>query len=63
PQAPPQTSPAKGHTPAGLVFCSGLSAHRQTAAEFTCGSCCLVRHRPELAREKNGLNFCLDCAG
>ncbi|WP_425864395.1 DUF4193 family protein [Arthrobacter sp. TWP1-1] len=31
--------------------------------EFTCGSCFLVRHRSQLAREKNGLKYCRDCEG
>ncbi|ALV45429.1 protein of unknown function [Arthrobacter alpinus] len=31
--------------------------------EFTCSSCFLVRHRSQLAREKNGLKFCKDCEG
>lgn len=31
--------------------------------EFTCGSCFLVRHRSQLAREKGGLKFCRDCEG
>lgn len=33
------------------------------ADEFTCGSCFLVRHRSQLAREKNGQAFCRDCEG
>lgn len=33
------------------------------ADEFTCGSCFLVRHRSQLAREKNGLMYCKDCEG
>lgn len=31
--------------------------------EFTCGSCFLVRHRSQLARQKNGTSFCTDCEG
>lgn len=31
--------------------------------EFTCGSCFLVRHRSQLAREKDGVKYCLDCEG
>ncbi len=31
--------------------------------EFTCGSCFLVRHRSQIAKEKNGLKFCRDCEG
>jgi hypothetical protein len=31
--------------------------------EFTCGSCFLVRHRSQVAREKNGEKYCRDCEG
>ena len=31
--------------------------------EFTCSSCFLVRHRSQVAKEKNGLKFCRDCEG
>ncbi|WP_026533887.1 DUF4193 domain-containing protein [Arthrobacter sp. H14] len=31
------------------------------ADEFTCASCFLVRHRSQIAREKDGLYFCKDC--
>ena len=30
---------------------------------FTCGSCFLVRHRSQIALEKNGLKYCSDCEG
>ncbi|ALE05560.1 dUTPase [Arthrobacter sp. ERGS1:01] len=33
------------------------------ADEFTCSSCFLVRHRSQLAREKDGLMYCRDCEG
>jgi Domain of unknown function (DUF4193) len=33
------------------------------ADEFTCSSCFLVRHRSQIAREKNGLLYCRDCEG
>ncbi|MHA7263818.1 DUF4193 domain-containing protein [Arthrobacter sp. TMN-37] len=33
------------------------------ADEFTCSSCFLVRHRSQVAREKDGLRFCTDCEG
>lgn len=33
------------------------------ADEFTCAGCFLVRHRSQLAREKNGLSYCRDCEG
>ncbi|WP_262104858.1 DUF4193 domain-containing protein [Arthrobacter sp. Marseille-P9274] len=29
--------------------------------EFTCMSCFLVRHRSQVAREKDGMKFCRDC--
>lgn len=35
----------------------------QRADEFTCGSCFLVRHRSQLAKEKSGLKYCKDCEG
>ncbi|WP_417219035.1 DUF4193 domain-containing protein [Arthrobacter sp.] len=31
--------------------------------EFTCASCFLVRHRSQVAKEKNGLLYCTDCEG
>jgi hypothetical protein len=31
--------------------------------EFTCSSCFLVRHRSQVAREKNGMKYCRDCEG
>jgi hypothetical protein len=31
--------------------------------EFTCSSCFLVRHRSQVAREKNGHKYCRDCEG
>jgi len=33
------------------------------ADEFTCASCFLVRHRSQIAREKDGLKYCKDCEG
>ncbi len=35
----------------------------QQADEFTCSSCFLVRHRSQLARERNGHPYCRDCEG
>lgn len=29
--------------------------------EFTCSSCFLVRHRSQVAREKNGMKVCIEC--
>lgn len=31
--------------------------------EFTCGSCFLVRHRSQIAEERNGLKICIECVG
>lgn len=31
--------------------------------EFTCASCFLVRHRSQVARIKDGLQYCTDCEG
>ncbi|MFJ7749602.1 DUF4193 domain-containing protein [Arthrobacter sp. NPDC097144] len=33
------------------------------ADEFTCMSCFLVRHRSQIAKEKNGDKYCMDCEG
>jgi hypothetical protein len=35
----------------------------QAADEFTCWSCFLVRHKSQLAREKNGHSYCIECEG
>jgi hypothetical protein len=35
----------------------------QAADEFTCYSCFLVRHRSQIAREKDGHAYCTDCEG
>ncbi|WP_346959947.1 DUF4193 domain-containing protein [uncultured Arthrobacter sp.] len=35
----------------------------QAEDEFTCYSCFLVRHRSQLASEKNGHAYCLECKG
>ena len=31
--------------------------------EFTCYSCFLVRHRSQIARQKDGHSYCTDCEG
>ncbi|MDR0990974.1 MAG: DUF4193 domain-containing protein [Propionibacteriaceae bacterium] len=31
------------------------------ADEFTCASCYLVKHRSQIATEKDGLFYCVDC--
>ena len=33
------------------------------ADEFTCASCFLVKHRSQIAKEKDGKIYCVDCAG
>ena len=33
------------------------------ADEFTCSSCFLVRHRSQIAREKDGRFYCKECEG
>lgn len=33
------------------------------ADEFTCASCFLVRHRSQIAAERNGMYYCIDCEG
>lgn len=40
-----------------------VAVRPQAADEFTCGSCFLVRHHSQMAREKNGVKFCRDCEG
>ncbi|WP_028277931.1 DUF4193 family protein, partial [Arthrobacter sp. I3] len=35
----------------------------QAKDEFTCYSCFLVRHRSQLARERDGHPYCIECAG
>jgi hypothetical protein len=33
----------------------------QAEDEFTCYSCFLVRHRSQIALEKNGHSYCIEC--
>ncbi|WP_043444915.1 DUF4193 domain-containing protein [Arthrobacter sp. L77] len=33
------------------------------ADEFTCASCFLVRHRSQIARDRDGQLYCVDCEG
>ncbi|MCU1574258.1 MAG: hypothetical protein JWO93_2340 [Micrococcaceae bacterium] len=35
----------------------------QAEDEFTCYSCFLVRHRSQIARQKNSHAYCSDCEG
>ncbi|MBG6215888.1 hypothetical protein IWX75_000325 [Arthrobacter sp. CAN_A6] len=40
-----------------------ISVVPQQQDEFTCMSCFLVKHRTQLAREKNGDLYCAECEG
>ncbi|MFF0904814.1 UNVERIFIED_CONTAM: DUF4193 domain-containing protein [Kocuria sp. CPCC 205316] len=31
--------------------------------EFTCGSCFLVRHRSQIAQDRGGVKYCVECVG
>ena len=35
----------------------------QAEDEFTCYSCFLVRHRSQIAKQKNGHSYCTECEG
>lgn len=35
----------------------------QKEDEFTCQSCFLVRHKSQIAEEKEGKTYCLECLG
>jgi hypothetical protein len=35
----------------------------QADDEFTCYSCFLVRHRSQVARQKKGQSYCIECEG
>ncbi|RKR20777.1 DUF4193 domain-containing protein [Arthrobacter oryzae] len=52
-------------TPGGEIVAEELIVQviPQAADEFTCYSCFLVRHRSQLAREKDGHSYCIECAG
>ncbi|WP_138443910.1 DUF4193 family protein [Sinomonas susongensis] len=47
----------------GEILSGELTVHviPQGEDEFVCQSCFLVRHRSQLAREKDGLAYCRDC--
>ena len=55
----------EGLTPGGEIISDELIVQviPQAADEFTCYSCFLVRHRSQLARESNGLSYCIECEG
>ena len=52
-------------TPGGEIVAEELIVQviPQAADEFTCSSCFLVRHRSQLAREKDGHSYCMECEG
>lgn len=49
--------------PGGEIVAEELTVQviPQAEDEFTCYSCFLVRHRSQIAREKNGHAYCTDC--
>ena len=51
--------------PGGEIVAEELTVQviPQAEDEFTCYSCLLVRHRSQIAREKNGHAYCVDCEG
>jgi hypothetical protein len=51
--------------PGGEIVAEELTVQviPQADDEFTCYSCFLVRHRSQIAREKNGHAYCVDCEG
>ncbi|MGO4190217.1 DUF4193 domain-containing protein [Arthrobacter sp. YAF17] len=51
--------------PGGEIVAEELTVQviPQANDEFTCYSCFLVRHRSQIAREKNGHAYCIDCEG
>ncbi len=52
-------------TPGGVFVAEELIVQviPQADDEFICYSCFLVRHRSQLAREKNGHSYCIECEG
>ena len=52
-------------TPGGEIVADELIVQviPQAQDEFTCYSCFLVRHRSQLAWEKNGHPYCIECEG
>ena len=55
----------EGLTPGGEIIAEELIVQviPQAADEFTCYSCFLVRHRSQLARQKDGHSYCIECEG
>jgi len=60
----PEDADALG-VPGGEIVAEELTVVVVPAAkdEFTCSSCFLVRHRSQIAREKDGHLYCLECEG
>ncbi|MFC9352938.1 DUF4193 domain-containing protein [Arthrobacter sp. NPDC057013] len=54
-----------GLTPGGEFIAEELTVQviPQADDEFTCWSCFLVRHRSQVAREKDGHAYCVECEG
>jgi hypothetical protein len=54
-----------GLTPGGEFISEELTVEvvPQAADEFTCYSCFLVRHRSQVARERTGHAYCIECEG
>lgn len=51
--------------PGGEIVAEELVVHviPQSNDEFVCNSCFLVRHRSQIAKEKDGLSYCVECEG
>ncbi|GAC1386053.1 MAG: DUF4193 domain-containing protein [Pseudarthrobacter sp.] len=51
--------------PGGEFIAEELIVHviPQADDEFTCWSCFLVRHKSQIALEKDGHSYCTDCEG
>lgn len=54
-----------GSTPGGEIIAEELTVLviPQAEDEFTCYSCFLVRHKSQIARQKDGHSYCIDCEG
>lgn len=54
-----------GLTPGGEFIAEELTVQviPQGDDEFTCWSCFLVRHRSQVAKEKDGHAYCVECEG
>ncbi len=60
-----ETDVLDGLTPGGEFIAEELIVQvvPQADDEFTCWSCFLVRHRSQVARQKDGYSYCTDCEG